>query len=59
MGTVTMWVDLRNFELFVKFKPFSGWNDESTTQVIQIAIMREKIVATVIHKDEGIEFQCK
>jgi hypothetical protein len=59
MGTVTMWVDLRNFELFVKFKPFSGWNDESTQQVIQITIMREKITSTVIHEDEGIEFKCK
>jgi hypothetical protein len=59
MGTVTMWVDLKNFELFVKDKPFTGWNDESTTQVIQIAVIKEKIMFTVIHEDEGIEFSCK
>jgi hypothetical protein len=57
MGKVVMWVDRLNFKKFMNGKEFSGWNDQSTIECIQISLPITAIIS-LEELTEGICFNC-
>jgi hypothetical protein len=57
MGYVIMWVDRPNFKKFMNGKEFTGWNDQSTLDIIQISVPTTAII-TLEETEDGICFNC-
>lgn len=59
MRLVTMWVDLENFELFRKEKPFVARDCAYGDRCIEVSIPVQKVVEVSKGLGGGVKFICK